>query len=91
MVQFSKNVKKKINERIDKVSDPLYFLKDQTSHYKYMHFFFKNGLLRNKYFFYCLFLNYPYIHVYSFSLYIGIYIYICMYVFSMYVFQASVT
>ncbi len=33
MVQFSKNVKKKSSERIDEVSDPLYFLKDQTSHY----------------------------------------------------------
>ncbi len=32
MVQFSKNVLK-TSERIDKVSDPLHFLKDQTSHY----------------------------------------------------------
>ncbi len=32
MVQFSKNVFKS-SERIDEVSDPLYFLKDQTSHY----------------------------------------------------------
>ncbi len=32
MVPFSKNFKKN-NERIDEVSDPLYFLKDQTSHY----------------------------------------------------------
>ncbi len=30
MVQFSK---KKRSERIDEVSYPLYFLKDQTSHY----------------------------------------------------------
>lgn len=32
MVQFSKNVKKN-NERLDEVSEPLYFLKDQTAHY----------------------------------------------------------
>ncbi len=66
MVQFSKNsVKKqqqKNNERIDEVSDPLYFFQrsDFTLH-KYMHFFFKNGLLQNKHF-YCLFVIYPYIY-----------------------------
>ncbi len=32
MVQFSKNVKKKKQERIDEVSDPLYFLKDLFIH-----------------------------------------------------------
>ncbi len=39
---------KKNNERIDEVSDPLYFLKDQTLHYINMHFFFRNGLLQKK-------------------------------------------
>ncbi len=54
MVQFSK---KKNNERINEVSDPLYFLKDQTLYY--INICFSFTIL-----FYWLFLNYPYIYIY---------------------------
>ncbi len=63
MVQFSKNVKKKKNnERIDEVSDPLYFLKDQTSHYINICISSSKMVFYKKSFFYWLFVNYPYIY-----------------------------
>ncbi len=67
MVQFSKNVKKAV--KIDEVSDPLYFLKDQTSHYINICISFSKKM-------YCLFVNYPYI--YTVYIYIYIYMHTCM-------------
>ncbi len=51
----------KSSEKMYEVSDPLHFLKDQTSHYINKHFFFKKGILQKKNHFYCLFVNYPYV------------------------------
>ncbi len=61
---------KKNNERIDEVSDPLYFLKDQTLHYINMHFFFQKWSFTKKKkkvflnFFYWLFVNYLFVCIY---------------------------
>ncbi len=38
----------KSSEKMYEVSDPLHFLKDQTSHYINKHFFFKKGILQKK-------------------------------------------
>ncbi len=58
--------KKKSSERFAEVSDPLYFLKDQTSHYINICISFSKKVFYKKiHFFYCLFVNYPYIYLFS--------------------------
>ncbi len=57
MVQFSKKKK-----RFDKVSEPLYFLKDQTSHYINICISSSKNLFYKISIFYCLFINYPLIN-----------------------------
>ncbi len=72
MVQISKNVKKS-SKRIDEVSDPLYFLKDQISHYINICIYFsKKVFLQKKH---CL------LPVCQLPIYIHTHTHICIYIY----------